>query len=89
MLINKYNRALSSMIEAASIVSSSRSMVLVIKDIEDGSNLDGSIVSGRELKDLNRARAYLRDIACRHGIRIFDDISIGIEHVINIINNNL
>jgi len=69
-VIDGQTRAIASMLEAAEYIGDGRTVVLVIQDMPDGTEVDGHAVTGRELKDLNRARAYLRDIAERHGVTV-------------------
>ena len=48
---------------------------LVIEDMTDNTVVDGQTITGRELKDLNRARAYLRDLANRHAnAKVFSNV---------------
>lgn len=88
-VIDETTRALSSMIEVTEIIVSHRTIVLVIRDIEDGALVEGCRISSRELKDLNRSRAYLRDVACRYGVNVFNDITVGVEHVIAMVQSGL
>ena len=65
-VIDGQTRAIASMLEAAEYISTGRRVVLVVQNIADGTEIAGSKVTGGELKDLNRARAYLLDIAKRY-----------------------
>ena len=73
-VIDSQTRAIASMLEAAELIGR-RDVRLVVLDIEDGTEIDGRAVTGRELKDLNRARAYLRDIAQRHGVTVYATVA--------------
>lgn len=42
-------------------------------------------LSADEVKDLNRGRAYLADVADRKGVKVFQNISKAVEHIIDII----
>jgi hypothetical protein len=44
---------------------------VTVEEIPDGTIIDGQVITGRELKDLNRARAYLLD-----ELRHFSNVSI-------------
>ena len=59
-VIDDKTRAIASMMEATEYICSGRRVVLVVKDCAAGSFSAGG------LKDLNRARSYLRDLAQRH-----------------------
>lgn len=65
-VIDSSTRAIASMLESTEYIMSHRRVVIVIQDIRDGIRIDGEVVAGRQLKDLNRARAFLCDIAARH-----------------------
>lgn len=65
-VIDSKTRAIASMLEATEYIMSSRRVVIVIMDIEGGSRIENEVIEGRQLKDLNRARAFLCDIAARH-----------------------
>lgn len=45
--------------------------------------MEGEIVTGGELKDLNRARAYLRDCANRHGVKVYSDVRSAMDAVLH------
>mmetsp|Transcript_14049 Transcript_14049/g.22401 ORF Transcript_14049/g.22401 Transcript_14049/m.22401 type:complete len:150 (-) Transcript_14049:143-592(-) len=50
--------------------------------IPEGSKIDEKQIVGRELKDLNRGRAYLKDVADRHGVPVFETPREGVEHIV-------
>lgn len=60
-IIDGQTRALASMIEALSQAAQGRRVFVTSMDIPDGTVIAGQTVTGRELKDLNRARAYFLD----------------------------
>lgn len=72
-VIDKQTRAIGSMLEAVEHISRGRLVVLSVQQIEEGSDIGGVVVVGNELKDLNRARSYLVDIARRHECPCFTD----------------
>ncbi len=61
-------------------------IVLCVQKISDGTELDGSgqdaIVSKAALKDYNRGRAYLSDIANREGVPVFEEVAEAIECIL-------
>ena len=73
-VVNGSARSIASMVEAAELVAAGRRVVLVLEDIVDGEVIAGQPVTGRELKDLNRARAYLADVAQRHSVVCFNNV---------------
>src|SRR2546421_6156304 len=72
-VINEQTRAVASMIEASEYVASGRMCVLVVRDIPAGTTLNGELIEGTQLKDLNRGRAYLRNVAKRHQCEVYDN----------------
>ena len=53
-------------------MSRGRLIILAVQDIEKGKEIAGTLIEGAELKDLNRARAYLRECAKRHKIPTYE-----------------
>jgi hypothetical protein len=68
-VLDGQTRSIASMVEIAEFVSLGRTVVLVIEDIPEGQMIDGQSIVGRELKDLNRGRAYTADVANRHNVK--------------------
>jgi hypothetical protein len=88
-VIDSETRSLSSMIESAELlIKNPSSFVLVIQNIIDNTQLDGQTVTGRELKDLNRAREYLKNIAVRHKIKVFRTVEDGVKEIVKKHKNN-
>lgn len=77
-VIDSKTRAIASMLEATEYIMSQRRVVIVIMDIPEGNKIDNELIGGRQLKDLNRARAFLCDIAARHQqyCDVFDSIEM-------------
>ena len=48
--------------------------MVVIHEIKEGQPVAGEIPSKAEIKDLNRARAYLADVISRHALPVFSNI---------------
>jgi len=70
-VIDGKTRALASMLEASEYIGVGRRVVIVIQHVEPGTEIGGVVVGDREIKDLNRAREYLADVADRHGTPCF------------------
>ena len=83
-VIDSATRAVSSMVEASEYIASGRDIMLVVMpDVLSNQEFeDGVPVGASEMKDLNRARAYLRDVAKRHGCIVYDDVASGVREVI-------
>lgn len=87
-IIDGQTRAVASILEATEYVVSGRSVALVIDDIPDKTEVQGQVITGRELKDLNRARNYLRELASRHtaNCRVFTNAETATSHIISVLN---
>lgn len=82
-VIDKETRAIASILEATEYTVDGRDVYLVIDDMEDGTEIKKQKVTGRELDDLNRARAYLRDLAKRHpNARVYADVGAAVNAII-------
>lgn len=82
-VIDSQTRAVASGYEALEVALTGHDAALVILDIEDGLVIDGEPpVTGRQLKDLNRGRVYLRDAATRNGIRVYDTVEAAIAALV-------
>jgi len=66
-MIDSQTRSIASMLEAVEYVLRGRVVVVVVENIPDGTSIDNHTVTGRELKDLNRARSFLVDLVSRNG----------------------
>ncbi|RLN87249.1 hypothetical protein BBJ28_00018985 [Nothophytophthora sp. Chile5] len=76
-------RSIAAMTEAVELVSSHQALLLVIEPLtEDCMVEDGLTVSGREFKDLARARAYLREMAERNDVEVFESVPEAVESII-------
>lgn len=83
-VIDGQTRAIASMIEAAGLITSMipEIMYLVVDDIPEGAEIDGALVSKRELQDLNRGRAYLRAIAEAADVTVYESVTKAVEAII-------
>ncbi|XP_064458618.1 uncharacterized protein LOC135368971 isoform X2 [Ornithodoros turicata] len=74
-VITKTERCLSEMLVAAHYVGRGCNVVLCIQNLEDGIVIDGEQLTELAIKDYNRGRMYLSDLATRSGVPVYDDIS--------------
>ena len=81
-VIDGQTRAIASILEATEYICCGRSVVLVINEIPDNTEIDGQCVTGRELKDLNRARSYLADLATRHDVSVHKTVEQAMARII-------
>lgn len=79
-VIDGQTRAVASILEATEYICRGRKVLLVVEQIPDGLEIDGQPITGRQLKDLNRARSYLLDLAGRHdNVRVFPSIESSVR----------
>jgi len=82
-VIDRETRAMASIVEAAEYICLGRRVVLCIVDVEEESSIGGEAIGKPELKDLNRMRAYLRDVATRNGVSYTNQVSEAVAEVIS------
>ncbi|XP_064616806.1 uncharacterized protein LOC135480810 [Liolophura sinensis] len=76
------SRGCASLIEAGYYVGQGCNMVLCIKNLQDGVVIDGEKLTTEAVKDYNRSRMYLSDIANREGVPLFDNIEEALACVV-------
>ncbi|CAI5713414.1 unnamed protein product [Hyaloperonospora brassicae] len=82
-VIPKHLRAIAAMTEAVALVLSRDAVVLVVEPVEEGDMIEeGVALTGRELHDLTRARAYLRDMAERNNVAVFPSVTNAVDAII-------
>eukprot|EP00937_MAST-01D_sp_MAST-1D-sp2_P007656 g7656.t1 len=82
-VIDGQTRALASIVEASEYICRGRHVVLSIVDIAPGTAFGGEEpVGAAELKDLNRQRSYLRDVATRHGITFSSSVQGACDEIV-------
>ncbi|EGZ29594.1 hypothetical protein PHYSODRAFT_474685 [Phytophthora sojae] len=76
-------RSIAAMTEAVELVSSHQALLLVIEPVEEGCMVEeGAAITGREFKDLARARAYLREMAERNDVAVFESVTEAVENIV-------
>lgn len=83
-VITDESRGVASLVEAAYRIGTGGKMALAVQDLEEESMIGGSFLGKLEIKDLNRGRAYLREIAEAHAVQVFHDVSSATEHAIQL-----
>ncbi|TRY61726.1 hypothetical protein TCAL_11143 [Tigriopus californicus] len=73
------SRSVSAMCEAAYYIGKGTHVVLCIQKIKPDTLIDGEVLSKTALKDFNRGRSYLSDIANREAVPIFEEINEAVE----------
>lgn len=60
-----------------------KNLVVVIDDIEDGTNIRGQVVTGRELGDINTARGELRRMLAELNVTVHETVTEAIQAIIS------
>ena len=84
-VIDSTSRGLASMLEAAFYIGQGCRMVLCIREIPQGAVILQDKLTSNAIRDYNRSRKYLSDIATREGVPVFDDISEAVVAAIEIL----
>ncbi|RHY77207.1 hypothetical protein DYB34_005589, partial [Aphanomyces astaci] len=84
MVIPNTCRSIAAMIDTIALVCSGRAVMLVIEPMVEGLVVveDGRAVTGREFKDLVRARMYLEETASRHDICTFESVAHAVDAIV-------
>lgn len=87
-VIDSDSRGVRAMLESVRMVSAQKKKkcFIVINDIPQHHNKAG-ISTKAELKDYNRARAYLSDCMSRHGFVVYRDLDLAVHYIINAVQN--
>jgi raw len=86
IVIGGATRAGASILEAEEYVCYGSFVHLVIDNMPDGTVIDGHVVTGRELEDVNRMREYLRSVVKRRRphLPVHDNVDDAVTAVIKI-----
>ncbi|CAL1268257.1 unnamed protein product [Larinioides sclopetarius] len=87
-VIKNDSRSLADMIVAAHYVGLGCQIVLCIQYIEEDIEIDGEKLSSQAVKDYNRGRVYLSDLATRAGVPVFDQVDEAVECAIKMCLKN-
>eukprot|EP00002_Diphylleia_rotans_P007836 TRINITY_DN1750_c0_g1_i2.p1 TRINITY_DN1750_c0_g1~~TRINITY_DN1750_c0_g1_i2.p1 ORF type:complete len:532 (-),score=128.02 TRINITY_DN1750_c0_g1_i2:539-2134(-) len=80
-VISDDDRCIDSIVEAAYFIGKGRHVVLVVNKIPDGFKFGDHTVTPAELKDLNRARAYVSEAAKNAKLPVFDSLQAGLDYI--------
>eukprot|EP00042_Codosiga_hollandica_P038923 m.321140 g.321140 ORF g.321140 m.321140 type:complete len:638 (+) comp55512_c0_seq13:1214-3127(+) len=78
-VIDNETRGVASMIEVAYLAASGRPIVVVMRDFDERSLIDGTPLSKREIDDLNRGHDFLSHLLQVDNVLIFNEIEDALE----------
>jgi len=84
-VVDNQTRGIASMVELAYLAGAGRTLVAVMLDFDAESSINGELLKERERTDLNRGHDFLCSILHREGIPLFEDISIALNYLTNMI----
>jgi raw len=87
-VITGESRGVASLVEAAYRIGKGGGIALAVMDVGEDALIDGQEISKAERKDLNRGRAYLREVAAQNGVPVFEDISAATQYAVGLVKNN-
>ncbi|ELU06794.1 hypothetical protein CAPTEDRAFT_221758 [Capitella teleta] len=82
-VITPDTRGITSMLEASHFIGQGCQVVLCIQPMQYGVQIEGECLTELAVKDYNRARAYLSDLANRDGVPVFDKIEEAVQNSIH------
>lgn len=88
-VIDNVTRAVASIAEAAFYIGKGRKVVLVVQTFMDGDFMVNGLETGNgilkgEMKDLNRGRTYITDIAKQSGVPVFGTVDEAVEYIVTL-----
>lgn len=86
-VISNDTRSLSSMILAAYYIGLNEKVVLCIQDLPSNCIINNEVLSDQAVKDYNRGRAYLTDLARRKNVPMFRQVDEAIVKAIKLCKN--
>lgn len=87
-VIKNDSRSLADMILAAHYVGLGCRIVLCIQYIKEDTEIDGEKLSSQAVKDYNRGRVYLSDLATRANVPVFEQVDEAVQCAVNMCLQN-
>lgn len=79
-VVDNVTRAIASIAEASYFIGQRRNVVLVVQHFDENT-YSSTNIQKTELKDLNRGRTYLVDMALQAGMKVFETVDAAVEHI--------
>ncbi|MCF8245095.1 MAG: nucleoside 2-deoxyribosyltransferase domain-containing protein [Saprospiraceae bacterium] len=84
-VITGESRGVASLVEAAYRIGKGGKIALAIVDIPTETMFEGLPLGEQERKDLNRGRAYLREVATLNSVPVFDDVASATRYAVSLV----
>jgi raw len=85
-VVSADTRGVASLVEAAYRIGQGGKIALVVNDLEPEAEMDGLPLTKQEIKDLNRGRSYLREVATQNGVPVFENIADATKYAVALAN---
>ncbi|XP_070532848.1 uncharacterized protein [Ptychodera flava] len=82
-VVTDTTRGVGSIVEAAHYIGQGRNVILCLQELTESTVVKGEKLSSKAVRDYNRGRKYLADLANRRNVPIFDDVAESVECIIN------
>lgn len=81
-------RGVAALVEAAFRIGKGGPISLAIMDMDEETMIDGVEIGKQERKDMNRGRAYLREVATQSGVPVFDDTAAAARYAVDLVSGH-
>lgn len=81
-------RGVAAMVEAAFRIGKGGQIALAVMDMEEETMIEGTEIGKQERKDMNRGRAYLREVATQCGVPVFGDTASVARYAVNLVSGH-
>ncbi|MEB3295414.1 MAG: nucleoside 2-deoxyribosyltransferase domain-containing protein [Synechococcales bacterium] len=86
-IVTDQTRGVASLVEAAYLIGSGRSIALALMFIPEGAIVDGEVITELERRDLNRGRLFVRTLAQQAEIPVFDSAEAATHYAIKLLKH--
>lgn len=78
-------RGVAALVEAAFRIGKGGPISLAVMDMDEETMIEGTELGKQERKDMNRGRAYLREVATQCGVPVFDDTAAATRYAVDLV----
>ncbi|XP_032452099.1 uncharacterized protein LOC100121856 isoform X4 [Nasonia vitripennis] len=87
LVIPHHARGIAIMALAAHLIGLRAKLVLCVQALPEGFSVSGEKLTEQAIKDYNRGRIYLSDMATREGVPVYENIGDALQHAIQIVQS--
>lgn len=86
-VVSNETRGVAAVAEACYLIGANAKVAVCLQFMEPGVDIEGKVLDQYECDDLNRGRAFLKSMAQRHNVPLFDNIKETTEYAVSLANN--